>query len=104
MQIKFMYDVNNIVSSDFKQGSLDFIYNEGNKTYTKRFFGQVPISTSGTLTTFLETYSANLFTIEIYNNDNIKINEMLNGRLFSISSDVVNDFCRIEIKEEKVIV
>lgn len=100
MKVKFISGDGYVESQDFTQASLDFIYYESNNKYNKRFFGQLLYSNGVDLCNFLETKSLtqNPITIEFYKND-VKVDSLENGKLFSISRDIVNDYCRIEIRE-----
>lgn len=104
MLIKFICGDKNISSNDFMQGSLDFIYDDFSKTYTRRFFGLITFSKGNSIYSFLETnaFTFNLFTIEFYDLTNTLVDSFTNGKLFSTNKDIINDLCRIEIKEVQV--
>lgn len=70
--------------------------------YYHRFIGQIPTNKSSEICSFLESNSLSLFEIEFYNNDNIKIDGLISGRLIFINRDVISDYCRVEIKKEDV--
>ena len=102
MKIKFIYGDQSVESTDFTQGAIDLYYEEHLNKYNKRFTGQVSLLKGVAVCEFLETNSNNLFSIEAYNNDEIKLDSLINGKLYTINKDVVNDYCRIEIRQQEV--
>jgi len=102
MKIKFIYGDTNIESNDFTQANLDIYYEEHLNKYNKRFTGQISLLKGVSVCEFLENNSNNLFSIEAYNNDGVKLDSFINGKLYTINKDVVNDYCRIEIRQQEV--
>lgn len=102
MKIKFIYGENSIESTDFTQGAIDFYYEDHFNKYNKRFTGQITVSKSISVCEFLESNSNNLFNIDAYDNNGVKLDSLLNGKLYTINKDVVNDYCRIEIRQQEV--
>lgn len=100
MKIKFIYEEINVESNDFLQASSDFYYDEGMKKYNKRFTGQIAFTKGNSITQFLESNSNELFTIEFYSNEDLKLDEFDNAKLFTINKDIINDYCRIELREQ----
>jgi hypothetical protein len=102
MKIKFIYGEKNIESTDFTQASLDYYLEEHLNKYNKRFTGQINASKSVGLCEFLESNSQILFEIEFYNNEGIKLDSLSNSKLYTINKDIMNDYCRIEIRQQEV--
>jgi len=105
MKIKFIYGEDSAESTDFAQATLDFYYDENAKKYNKRFTGQIPFSKGFNVVQFLENNSVGfdvLFNIEFYNNEEVKLDELVNGKLFIINRDVINDYCRVELRNQIV--
>lgn len=102
MKIKFICGESNVESSDFIQASSDYYYDEGLKKYNKRFTGQITFTKGSNITSFLESNSSGLFSIEFYSNEDVKLDEFDNAKLFNINKDVINDYCRIDLREQVV--
>lgn len=102
MKIKFIYGDTNIESSDFTQANLDIYYEESFKKYNRRFTGQISVLNSINVCNFLNLNSANLITIEFYNKDGVKLDDLINGKLYTINKDIINDNCRIDIRQQEV--
>lgn len=98
MKIRFINNDTNIESEDFIQATIDFFYEEYANRYVKKFTGQLPYSTNE-ICQFLEENAQTLFLIEIVNDEGQILDILINGRLFLINKDVVNNFVRIELRQ-----
>jgi hypothetical protein len=102
MKIKFICGEQSIESTDFTQASLDFYLEEHLNKYNKRFTGQISILKSVSIREFLESNSDNIFIVEAYSGeDEIKVDSLSNGKLYTINKDIINDYCRIEIRYQE---
>jgi len=102
MKIKFIYGEKNIESTDFTQASLDYYLEEHLNKYNKRFTGQISILNSVSICEFLEGNKDGVFIVEAYNSDEVKLDNLTNGKLYTINKDIINDYCRIEIRQQEV--
>lgn len=102
MKIRFVNNDTNVESENFIQATIDFFYEEYAKRYVKKFIGQTPFIEDNNLYSFLEENAQNLFLVEFISEEDEILDSLPNGRLFLISKDIINNYSRIEIRQENV--